>query len=212
MPCIVNERMNAGFNGRESIEEALRRLNERLVYAESKPLSLVICGGASLNLMGWVVRSTSDVDILGMLSIQEGKRRELVNAKRLSQEFDEMVASVGRELGLAEDWLNFGPAPLLEFGLPDGLVDRVETIGIGDCLTIHAISRWDQIHLKLYAALDPGSRVETHLGDLLDLEPTEEEAEAAINWLMNRPVGVEFRERVKQLLESIGHERVAETI
>lgn len=204
--------MNAGFNGRESIESALRRLNERLVYAEFKPLSLVICGGASLNLMGWVIRSTSDVDILGMLSIQEGERPNLMIAERLSHEFDEMVAGVGRELGLAEDWLNFGPAPLLEFGLPDGLVDRVEKIEIGDCLTIHAISRWDQIHLKFYAALDPGGRVETHLGDLLDLEPTEEEVRAAVGWLTNRSVGVEFRERVKQLLESIGHERVAETV
>lgn len=210
----MDDQTNAGFSGRESIEAALRRLNERLVYADFKPLSLVICGGASLNLMGWVIRSTSDVDILGVLSIQKGERPSLMIAEGLSHEFDEMVAGVGRELGLAEDWLNFGPAPLLEFGLPDGLADRVEKIEIeiGDCLTIHAISRWDQIHLKFYAALDPGGRVETHLGDLLDLEPTEEEVRAAVSWLTNRPVGAEFRERVKQLLESIGYERVAETV
>jgi len=204
--------MNIGFNGRESIEEALRRLNERLVYAEFEPLSLVICGGASLNLMGWVIRSTSDVDILGLLSVQGNEQPQLVNGERLGSEFDEMIASVGRELGLAEDWLNFGPVPLLDFGLPEGLLNRATRFLIGDCLTIYAISRWDQIHLKFYAALDPESRIETHLGDLLDLEPSEEEAKAAAAWLTDRPVGPEFRKRLKQLLERIGHERVAETV
>lgn len=208
----MDSRIGRGFSGKKAIEEALKRLNERLIYADFEPLSLVICGGASLNIMGWVVRSTNDVDILGVLVGGGETESQLVAGDRLSGRFDDAVRSVGRELGLTDDWLNFGPAPLLEFGLPAGLVQRMEKIVIGDCLTIHAISRWDQIHLKLFAALDPNSRIETHLGDLLDLEPEAAEVQAAADWLLDRPVAPDFRERVKQLFERIGHERIAEKI
>jgi hypothetical protein len=53
-------------------------------------------------------------------------------------------------------------------------------------LTLHVISRLDQIHLKLYAVLDSKTRIETHLGDLMDLDPTEGEARQAVDWLLNR--------------------------
>ena len=209
---FMDSRFEGKFAGKESIEDALKRLNERLVYAEIEPLSLVICGGASLNIMGYVSRSTSDVDILAVVTKGLGQQIELMSGEALPWKFDELVEEVGRELGLAGDWLNFGPEPLLKFGLPAGLKDRMKEIKYGDCLTIHAISRWDQIHLKCHAALDPGSRIETHLGDLLELEPTEEEAKASVNWLLDRPAGEEFRERVKQLMERIGHEELAKTI
>lgn len=51
------------FSGKQGIEEALKRLNAKMAYAGMEPVDLVSCGGASLNLMGWVSRSTSDVDI-----------------------------------------------------------------------------------------------------------------------------------------------------
>ncbi len=34
----------------------------------------------------------------------------------------------------------------------------------------------------VYAGMDPKTRLETHLGDLLDLEPTEAETQAAVDW------------------------------
>ena len=59
-----NGRSQNQFSGRQGIEEALKRLNAKMVYAGMEPVELVSCGGASLNLMGWVSRSTSDVDII----------------------------------------------------------------------------------------------------------------------------------------------------
>lgn len=59
-----NVRPESLFSGKRGIEEALKRLNAKMVYAGMDPLELVSCGGASLNLMGWVARSTSDVDII----------------------------------------------------------------------------------------------------------------------------------------------------
>ena len=50
-------------SAKQGIEEALKRLNAKMAYAGMEPVELVSCGGASLNLMGWVARSTSDVDI-----------------------------------------------------------------------------------------------------------------------------------------------------
>jgi hypothetical protein len=74
------------------------------------------------------------------------------------------------------------------------------------------VSRLDQIHLKFYAAMDPKTRIETHLGDLMDLEPTEGEARLAINWLLRRKTSDDFRRKLKQVLERIGHEQLAEKI
>ena len=59
-----NRRSISQFSGKQGIEEALKRLNAKMVYAGMAPMELVSCGGASLNLMGWVSRSTSDVDII----------------------------------------------------------------------------------------------------------------------------------------------------
>ena len=109
-----------------------------------------------------------------------------------------------------EEWLNFGPAPLMEFGLPEGLETRLKRISYGPCLALHLIGRLDQIHLKLYAAMDPKTRIETHLGDLMDLEPTEAEAQTAVAWLLGRKTSADFRRKLKQVLERIGHEELAQ--
>ncbi len=60
--------------------------------------------------------------------------------------------------------------------------------------------------------MDPKTRIETHLGDLIDLEPTEAEARAAVDWLLKRKTGADFRLKLKKVLDRIGHERLAENI
>jgi hypothetical protein len=204
--------MEENFSGKQGIEEALKRLNAKMVYTQMPPLELVICGGASLNIMGWVTRSTSDVDIICLARVGPKGDVKLVPGNRLPTKFTNIVAEVGQELGLKEEWLNFGPAPLMKFGLPPGLEDRLKRKSYGECLKLHMISRWDQIHLKIYAAMDPKTRIETHLSDLLDLEPTKKEARAAMDWLLKRKTSPEFRRKLKDILDRIGHEKLAETI
>lgn len=203
---------NQGFSGKAAIESALKRLNAKMVYAELKPVELVSCGGASLNLMGWVSRSTSDVDILCAAQVTAKGKVCLVPGTALPSRFGELVAEVGHELGLRDEWLNFGPAPLLDFGLPAGLETRLKRKSYGRCLALHVISRLDQIHLKLYAAMDPKTRIETHLGDLMDLEPTEAEAGVAVDWLLTRKTSADFRRKLKQVLDRIGHEKLAQKL
>jgi len=66
--------------------------------------------------------------------------------------------------------------------------------------------------LKIYATMDPKTRLETHLGDLLDLEPTEAEAQAAADWLLSRKTSPAFRRKLKQVLDRIGHEKLAQKL
>ena len=69
-----NGTLFGGFTGKTGIEEALKRLNAKMVYAGLEPVDLVSCGGASLNIMGWVSRSTSDVDIICAAHVDEKGR------------------------------------------------------------------------------------------------------------------------------------------
>lgn len=205
-------RQEGQFSGKSGIEEALNRLNAKMLYAGLDPVELVSCGGASLNLIGLVSRSTSDVDIICAAQVETSGVVRLLVQTTLPAKLAELVAEVGRELGLKEEWLNFGPAPLMDFGLPQGLEKRLTRKSFGPCLALHLISRLDQIHLKLYAAMDPRTRIETHLGDLLDLEPTEAEVQAVVAWLLRRKTSAEFLLKLKQVLERIGHDPLAQTI
>jgi len=200
------------FFGKSAIEEALKRLNAKMVYAGLEPVELVSCGGASLNLMGWVSRSTSDVDIICVLQVVGTGEVRPLSGTTLPYKFTGLIAEVGSDLGLEEKWLNFGQAPLMEFGLPYGLETRFKRMSYGPCLALHLIGRLDQIHLKLYAAMHPKTRIETHLGDLMDLEPTEAEVQAAVGWLLARKPSVDFKRKLKQVLDRIGHEKFAQTI
>jgi len=64
----------------------------------------------------------------------------------------------------------------------------------------------------VYAGMDPKTRLETHLGDLLDLEPTEAETQAAVDWLLSRKTSRNFRRKLKDVLDRIGHEKLAERL
>lgn len=60
--------------------------------------------------------------------------------------------------------------------------------------------------------MDPKTRLETHLGDLLDLKLTEVEVQAAVDWLMSRKSSPAFRRKLKQVLDRIGHEKLAQEL
>jgi hypothetical protein len=80
----------------------------------------------------------------------------------------------------------------------------------GERLTVHFIGRLDQIHLKLYAAVDSGEG--THLDDLLSLKPDGAELESAARWAMTHDVSPGFRMILKDMLRQFGYESVANRI
>ncbi|MDP8246740.1 MAG: hypothetical protein P9M00_01245 [Candidatus Tritonobacter lacicola] len=188
----------------ELLEKALKLLAGRLELDGSPPFNMIVCGGSSLIAMGLVVRTTKDVDVVGF--IDEANR--VTGAKPLPAPLLGAAKRVAADLGLDENWLNPGPADLVALGLPEGFMGRLEARKYGRCLIVNFISRYDQIHFKVYAAIDRGPGY--HVDDLLVLKPNEKELEEAANWALTHDTSDGFRLILKDMLRKLGYESVSD--
>ncbi len=190
--------------GSTDIEAALQRVGE-LLDAAGERHAIVIVGGAALNLLGIVGRTTRDVDILAF-GRRSGRAWRLQPPRvPFPEQLAAAIRTVGRDMGLADDWLNTGPALQWKQGLPRGLAGRVKWRRYA-ALHVGIIGRPDLIRLKLYAAADdhPGGR---HVGDLVALDPTDAELRAAARWVKTQDVGPAFPNLVDQVVEYLGSRR-----
>ena len=194
--------------GSDNINEILSALEQQIRYRGGRSMTLVVCGGTALAALGLVDRTTKDVDVLGKLEeTEEGVK--VVKIDRFPQWFEEAVSVVGRDFRLPEYWLNLGPAPQLETGLPPGFEERLIKKSYGKFLTVYFISRKDQIFFKLYASVD---RDDYHVQDLFALNPTEEELIEATKWVLTQDVSEDFRIILKDFLKRKGYENIAQRI
>lgn len=92
-----------------------------------------------------------------------------------------------------------GGALLLDAGLPDGFLGRVVRRDFAGLATSVA-SRYDQIHFKLYAAVDQGPDSK-HAQDLLRLAPEPGELDAAAVWCRRQDPSSAFAGQLRQALE-----------
>jgi hypothetical protein len=185
--------------GRTQLETALRALGE-LLAARGLHYEVVVIGGGNLILRGLVSRpTTKDLDLLGEWT-PDGIRpmRPLPEPLRLA------VLDVARTYGLASDFVNLGPGSLLDLGLPDGFVGRLERHDFGGVVTWLA-GRFDMVCFKLYAAVDQGPR-SRHLQDLRDLRPAREELLAAARWTITHDPSPGFRALLVDALRQLGIE------
>lgn len=189
-----------------ALGEALNLLGNLMVARRRPALHLVVCGGSALIALKLVVRTTKDVDVLATL--QGG---ELHCARPLPSWLMEDAQAVQEELKLPEKWLNDGPADenLFRLGLPSGVAERLVLREFGPLLKVSFISRFDQIHFKLYAAADQGGR---HFTDLQKLAPTAEELRAAIAWVFTQDNSDGFRQVLGEVLDSLGHANLIDQI
>ena len=157
-----------------NIDQLLGALGEQLA-ATGERYELVVIGGSGLVALGVIERSTRDIDIVALRT--DGG---LGSAEPLPEGLRSARDRVARDFSLPQGWLNPGPTDLLDFGLPEGFVDRLERRDYGEGLVVHLASRYDQIHFKLYALVDQGPG--KHEEDLRALSPTEEELLAAAEW------------------------------
>lgn len=156
-------------------------------------------GGGSLLLLGMIERPTADLDVVGF-SAAAG----YVKATTLPSYLAEAVVEVGAALGLDDRWLNCGPAGLIDFGLPQGLADRVTVRSFGG-LELHIPAREDLICFKLYAAVDLGPRSK-HVADLRVMAPSRAELLAAARWTRTQDDSVAFLSELRGALELFGVE------
>jgi len=198
------------FRDQKDVEAILSALGEQMESLLDEPAELLVCGGSALLFLGLVHRVTKDIDILAYVIKTQSKSASFVKAEPLSPEFIMASKRVARDFNLPENWINTGPTSAVDLGLPAGLMDRVTTRAFGPKLTIHFLGRYDQIHLKLYAAVDQGAGI--HFDDLLALNPTSEELEHAARWSMTHDVSEAYRQTLKDLLNHMGYGDVADKL
>lgn len=186
----------AGIDSADRVNELFAALSEQL-HARDRGYELVVVGGSALLALQLVGRATRDVDIV---ALREGG--SLRKADPLPDDLVEACRRVASDFALAEDWLNPGPAGLMDLGLPDGFLQRVETQRFGSSLTVHFASRLDQIHLKLYALVDQG--IGKHEGDLRALTPSRAELIQAARWTRTHDPSPGFREMLERALHHLG--------
>ena len=178
------------------VEKALETLGS-LLDERGLSYELVTVGGSALLLLGLTIRPTRDLDVVAQLEAGEYvKLSELPEPLRLA------VGDVGRILDIGADWINTGPADLLDFGLPDGFAERTSVRSFGP-LTLRIASRRDQVFLKLYAAADNGLRSK-HFQDLQQLQPTEGELLEGARWAVTHDPSEGFRQQLAAALVALG--------
>jgi hypothetical protein len=179
-----------------SLDRALSALGE-LLEARGTTYRLAAVGGGAMLLLDLISRPTKDLDLVGQ--IEAG---DVTGIDPLPVPLKEAIADVARALGLPSDWLNPGPASLLDLGLPAGFVERGHTRRYGG-LEIVLADRFDQIHLKLYASADQGP-LSKHFADLKTLEPTRDELLTAARWARTHDPSEGFAGDLAKSLEALG--------
>lgn len=188
------------FN-KEKLEHALRLLNEQMILSESPHTELIVCGGSALLAMHLVKRTTQDVGIVALMD-----SGEMITAEPLPQHLVRAAERVSEIMFLPKDWLNNGPASQFTMGLPPGFAARLQCEAVGEKLTIHYISRVDQIYFKTFASADRGGY---HITDLKALQPSDAELLRAALWCMEQDVSEGFRFVLKEMLKQSGWEDVS---
>lgn len=188
--------MNDIISSSRQAAELLDALGDQLSVVEAR-YEIVVVGGSALLALGLVTRTTRDVDLV---ALRDGQGLSPVDP--LPEALDVARARVARDFQLPADWLNPGPAALLTFGLPDGFMTRAHRREHGPALTAWYASRFDQIHLKLYATVDQG--LGKHESDLRALQPTETELLAAARWSRTHDPSEGYRVVLGQVLGTFG--------
>jgi hypothetical protein len=180
----------------DGTHKALRALGEQLEF-RGETHTIAVVGGSALLALGLIARATRDVDVVALLDGDELRSAEPLPAGLL-----EAAGVVARDFALSDNWLNAGPASLLDLGLPDGFLGRAERRHYGPALSVLFASRLDQIHFKLYAVVDQGPG--RHLADLTALKPTEAELLDAARWSRTHDPSDGYRSALIEVLVHLG--------
>jgi hypothetical protein len=194
----------------EQFNKALQLLDGRLAIGSAPSYNLVVCGGTALMATGLLQRATRDVDIVALADDEGG----LIDPAPLPGPLVKAAKEVADDLGLPEDWLNNGPSSgeggIYRLGLPEGFSDRLVWKEFGEKLTVAFIGRTDQIHFKLYAAVDLFGSY--HASDLRELDPTDEELLTAAAWTRTHDPSEGYLESLRMFFRKYGYEHLADRV
>jgi hypothetical protein len=170
-----------------NLREALTVLGD-LLQDRGVAYDIVVIGGGALLLLGLIDRPTKDLDVVARV---EGGR--WLSARPFPEPLAQAVRDVAEALDLPENWMNPGPADLMDFGLPEGFAERARPQVFGG-LAVRFATRSDQIAFKLYASADHWPDRSRHLADLHQLAPSTEELLSAAAWCRSHDPSEGFRD------------------
>ena len=147
---------------------------------------IVVVGGSALLAGGWVDRPTVDVDVVAL-----AEPAGLVKARPLPRALEAAIADVAAARGLPATWMNPGPTDLVDWGLPQGLLQRARREEYA-ALTVFFADRLDLVCTKLFAVADLGP-TGRHIDDLRALEPTIAELQFGASWCRHQDPSPAFR-------------------
>ena len=191
------------MNGKEA-EKYLEALGAILESESAESLDIMVCGGMALILQGLIDRRTRDIDSMALVVMEDGAY--VLKKPLVRKPVKDAIGRVATVYGITRHWLSFQARTLLDDGLPEGIIERAKVRQYGEKLTVRLISRYDQVHLKLKAAI---SREGPDAGDITEMGATEKEITAAAEWCLE--LGYSNAD-VREALEAIGHGEIAERI
>ncbi len=185
---------------RSSLNVAFRALGD-VLGSRGYAFDLVVVGGAALLLRGTVSRPTKDGDVVG----ERRPDGSIARLDALPPELARAAIDVARASGLADEWLNLGPASLLDGPLPAGFEERLSPVEFG-ALRLWIAGREDLVALKLWASADRWPAPGRHLADLQALAPTADELRRAAAWTRLRDPSSGYRELLAAVMARLGVE------
>lgn len=183
-----------------NIESALTAVGD-LLAADRAPVDVVVVGGATLNLLGIVSRTTRDVDVIAQAYRDGSGTLTLAHAEPFPRALEQAIATVARDLGLEDDWMNAAVGKQWSQGLPPGIEHDLEWRRYG-ALRVGLVGRSTLVALKLFAAVDQGPR-SVHMQDLAILAPGDEELGRAAEWVATQDGSPLFPQLIQQAVEHV---------
>lgn len=187
----------------QSIEELFRAVGDQLASAGATA-TIVVVGGASLLLHGWVERVTRDVDIIA-LARKQGEEYTLTPPDPLPPALTDAISRVARDFSLPRDWMNTVIGAQWMSGLPEG-IDHDLTWRRYSALEVGIAGRRTLIALKLYACVDQGPE-SVHCQDLLALQPTDNELLETARWVMSQDESPAFPGMISEVIDYVRKHR-----
>ncbi len=181
------------------LEEILQATGD-LLKTESVQVGIVVVGGASLNLLGFVTRTTDDVDVIARVN-EVSSTVTLLPPEPLPDALQHAIARVARDFGLAETWMNTEIGAQWKQGLPPWLIEDLTWRQYGG-LQIGLAGRRTLITLKLFAAVDQGPR-SVHYQDLVALSPTTAELDDAAAWVRTQDAAEAFALMLDEVIDHV---------
>lgn len=180
--------------GPGDIEKALQLVGE-LLASGGHEYAIVVVGGAAMNMLGVVERSTADVDIVAFARARANGKPSADSIEAPPEPMPEALRgaahTVASDLGLDENWLNTESALQWRAGLPRGISRRIQWSRYSG-LWVGVIDRYDLIFFKLFAAADSTGPRSKHYRDLVALHPTARELQDAAKWVETQDASPEF--------------------